>query len=96
MTVTHSDNRGAVRVTGDLPASDLGALHDTIAEHLALPRSAGTEAVVLDMREVGECDRGLRDELLRVLLLCAEHDAGLRIVPGESTRRVLADPAEPA
>ncbi|MCO1654880.1 hypothetical protein [Pseudonocardia humida] len=92
MTVTHSDNRGAVRVTGDLPAADLDALRRTIAEHLALPRSAGTEAVVLDMREAGVCDPGLRDELLRVLLICADHDAGLRIVPGDSVRRVLGDP----
>jgi hypothetical protein len=92
MTVTHSDNRGALRVTGDLPAADLDDIRRAITEHLALPRSAGTEAVVLDMRETGECDPGLRDELLRALLLCAEHDAGLRIVPGESVRRVLGDP----
>jgi hypothetical protein len=92
MTVTHSDNRGAVRVTGDLPAADLDDLSRTVAEHLALPRRAGIEAVVLDMREAGECDPGLRDELLRVLLICAEHDAGLRIVPGESVRRVLGEP----
>jgi len=88
MTAMHTD-RGAVQVSGDLSAEWLGDLRRMIADFFALPGTAGTEALILDLRGVRECAPELRDELAQALLVCAEHDAGLRIVPSESVRRVL-------
>jgi hypothetical protein len=88
MTAMHTDRR-AVQVVGDLPADLLGELRGRIADYFALPGTAGTEALVVDLSRVGACAPELRDELSRALLVCAEHDAGLRIVPSESVRAVL-------
>jgi hypothetical protein len=88
MTAMHTD-RGAVQVAGDLPAELLGDLRRMVADFFALPGTAGTEVLIMDLSRVGECAPGLRDELSRALLVCAEHDAGLRVVPSESVRAVL-------
>jgi hypothetical protein len=92
MTAMHTD-RGAVQVSGDLSTAWLPDLRRMISDYFALPGTAGTEALILDLSGVGECAPELRDELARALLVCAEHDAGLRIVPSASVRRALGDDA---
>jgi hypothetical protein len=89
MTAMRTD-RGAVQVVGDLPAELLGDLRRMVADFFALPGTAGTEVLIMDLSRVGECATELRDELSRALLVCAEHDAGLRVVPSESVRAVLS------